>query len=113
MVQLTKGCFTSGVSTGIFSQPPLSQAQSATHQAMQTQLMVNAVQAPGIHPDERDMTIVKFNLLQAYSGTGQGVASHLGQAGTVQLTAENPFCRFKVRPFSSHCRTGLLLRQLY
>lgn len=88
--------FTVGTSTGIFSQPALGQAQAATQQALQTQLMINAVQAPGIHPDERDITIMKFNLLQAHSGTGQGVASHLGQPGTVQLTSGNPFCRFKV-----------------
>ncbi len=62
--------------------------------------MINAVQAPGIHPDERDTTVMKFNLLQAYSGTGQGVASHLGQPGIVPLTAENPFCRFKVSLFT-------------
>ena len=42
------------------------------------------------------MAVMKFNLLQAYCGTGKGLASHQGQPQTVDFTAENPFCRFKV-----------------
>ena len=58
--------------------------------------MLNAVKAPGVFPDERDMAVMKFNLLQAYFGTGKGLATHQGQPQAVDFTSENPFCRFKV-----------------
>ena len=81
---------------GIFSQQQQQQQQSALQQANRAQLMLNAVKAPRIFSDERDTAIMKFNLLQAYSGTGRGLASHLGEAQAVNFTPENPFCRFKV-----------------
>ena len=65
--------------------------------------MLNAVKSPGVFPDERDMAVMKFNLLQAYCGTGKGLASYQGQTQPVDFTPDNPFCRFKVghvRPVS-------------
>lgn len=58
--------------------------------------MLNAVKAPGIFGDERDLTVQKFNLLQANCGTGKGLANYNGQTHGVTFTTENPFCRFKV-----------------
>ena len=93
---LHKGASTSLV-TGIpGQQQQQQQQQNIFQQAIQAQLMLNAVKAPGVFSDERDMAVMKFNLLQAYCGTGKGLASHQGQPQTVDFTTENPFCRFKV-----------------
>lgn len=93
---LHKGASTSLV-TGIpGQQQQQQQQQNILQQAIQAQLMLNAVKAPGVFSDERDMAVMKFNLLQAYCGTGKGLASHQGQPQTVDFTTENPFCRFKV-----------------
>lgn len=91
----SQGASTS-LGTGIPGQQQ-QQQQNILQQAIQAQLMLNAVKAPGVFSDERDMAVMKFNLLQAYCGTGKGLASHQGQPQTVDFTAENPFCRFKVR----------------
>ena len=88
---------------GMFSngnQQQQQQQQQAVliQQATQAQLMLNSVKAPNVFGDERDLILVKFNLLQAYCGCGKGLASLPGQpAQAVNFTAENPFCRFKVR----------------
>ena len=58
--------------------------------------MLNALQSPAVFSDDRDVTLMKFNHLQAYCGTGKGLASYMGQPQSVDFTPENPFCRFKV-----------------
>lgn len=62
----------------------------------QAQVMLNALQSPAVFSDDRDVTLMKFNHLQAYCGTGKGLASYMGQPQSVDFTPENPFCRFKV-----------------
>lgn len=88
-----------GLGTGIFALPSQQQQyqqQLAVQQAIRAQLMLNAVKSPGVFPDERDMAVMKFNLLQAYCGTGRGLASYQGHTQFVDFTPDNPFCRFKV-----------------
>ena len=69
----------------------------------QAQLILNALQAPAVFPDDRDITLMKFNHLQAYCGTGKGLASYMGQVQAVDFTPENPFSRFKVRALFVLC----------
>lgn len=55
-----------------------------------------AIKAPGIFGDERDQILVKFNMLQACCGTGQGFVRYNSQEQSVDFTTDNPVCRFKV-----------------
>ena len=55
---------------------------------------------PGLFGDERDITIQKFNQLEAYCGTGKGLTSYGGQAQLVPFTPQNPFARFKVKDYN-------------
>ena len=57
---------------------------------------------PGLFGDERDITIQKFNQLEAYCGTGKGLTSYGGQAQLVPFTPQNPFARFKVKDYKMH-----------
>ena len=81
--------------TGLFSQqqPQLIAQQQQTNSLA---LMVLALSHPQLHGDERDGIIAKLNQLQAYWGTGKGFYN---QQSAVDLTPENPFCRFKVTGF--------------
>ena len=64
--------------------------------------MLNAMTMPAIFGDERDITIQKFNQLEAYCGTGQGLTSYGGQLQVVDFTPENPFARFKVMSLTKY-----------
>ena len=73
----------------------LQQQQRLNHRML---TMVNAVRTPGIFDDERDLVLTRFNVLQACSGVGKGIARVEGHAEphSVDFTPENPFCKFKV-----------------
>lgn len=88
-----------GSAQGIFTQPNLQQP-NAHQQLINSQLMLNAMTMPAIFGDERDITIQKFNQLEAYCGTGQGLTSYGGQLQAVDFTPENPFARFKTICYS-------------
>ena len=66
------------------------QQQAANH----LDNLAKAVMMPHIFNDERDVIIAKWNLLQAYWGTGR---AYFDSNGFVDLTSENLLCRFKVR----------------
>ena len=84
----------------------LSQPQSTDLTALQAQqqlnhgmlTMVNAVRSPAIFDDDRDQVVTRFNVLQACSGVGKGIARVEGYSDlqSVDFTPENPFCKFKV-----------------
>ena len=61
--------------------------------------MANALVMPLVFGDSRDLTIKKFNQLQAYCGHGKGIVN---QTQSVDFSQENPYCRFKV------CDTGYI-----
>jgi nuclear pore complex protein Nup54 len=83
----------------------LSQPQSTDLTALQAQqqlnhgmlTMVNAVRSPAIFDDDRDQVVTRFNVLQACSGVGKGIARVEGynDLQSVDFTPENPFCKFK------------------
>ncbi|CAI8051389.1 Nuclear pore complex protein Nup54 [Geodia barretti] len=83
----------------------LSQPQSTDFTALQAQqqlnhgmlTMVNAVRSPAIFDDDRDQVVTRFNVLQACSGVGKGIARVEGYSDlqSVDFTPENPFCKFK------------------
>ena len=58
--------------------------------------MISAITMPALFGDKRDLTIQKFNQLEAYCGTGKGLTSYGGQPQLVEFTPQNPFARFKV-----------------
>ena len=84
----------------------LGQPQSTNLTALQAQqqlnhhmlTMVNAVRSPAIFDDDRDQVVTGFNVLQACSGVGKGIARVEGynDLQSVDFTPENPFCKFKV-----------------
>ena len=65
--------------------------------------MLSAITMPALFGDERDITIQKFNQLEAYCGTGKGLTSYGGQAQLVEFTPQNPFARFKVLRKDNYC----------
>ena len=76
--------------------PSALQQQQQMNLRMQT--MVNAVKSPRLFDDDRDLVVTKFNVLQACSGVGKGIARVEGynEPQIVDFTPENPFCKFKV-----------------
>lgn len=52
---------------------------------------------PMLYGDERDAIVAKLNQLQAVWGKGK--AYYSADSPPLDLTAENPFCRFKVCSF--------------
>ena len=72
--------------------------QQQQQQNLRMLTMVNAVKSPRVFDDDRDLVITRFNVLQACSGVGKGIARVEGQNDpqSVDFTPENPFCKFKV-----------------
>lgn len=83
------GMFNSQLSANLLQQQQLN---------LRMLTMVNAVKSPRVFDDERDLVITRFNVLQACSGVGKGIARVDGQnePQSVDFTPENPFCKFKV-----------------
>lgn len=86
--------FGSSAGTGGFFGNTQQQQQQA---ANQLDNLAKAVMMPHIFNDERDSIIAKWNLLQAYWGTGQ---AYFDSNGFVELTSENLLCRFKAIGYS-------------
>ena len=86
----------------MFNQTSTNQSALALQQQQQLNLrmltMVNAVKAPRVFDDDRDLVLTRFNVLQACSGVGKGIArvEGFGDPQSVDFTPENPFCKFKV-----------------
>ena len=57
------------------------------------QVLHAAVSNPQLFADERNAVIAGWNQLQASWGSGK--AYYAPNAQPVEMTAENPFCRFK------------------
>jgi len=74
---------------GIFS----GQQQQQQQQLNSVTQMANALVMPLVFGDSRDLTIKKFNQLQAHCGHGKGIVNH---AQTIDFSQDNPYCRFKV-----------------
>ena len=95
--------------------------QQQQQQNLRMLTMVNAVKSPRVFDDDRDLVITRFNVLQACSGVGKGIARVEGQNDpqSVDFTPENPFCKFKVcRPLlcsgvHMYIRISILLLLLY
>lgn len=60
--------------------------------------LYNAVFNCNVYGDERDSTLARWNLLQALWGTGKAYYSQT--APPVELTQQNPLCRFKAIGYS-------------
>lgn len=90
-----------GGGLGIFPSTTNTQLQQQQQQQLQLQqdqrlMRQIAIKAPVVFGDERDQTLVKFNMLQACCGTGKGLVIYNGQPQTVDFTTDSPVCRFKV-----------------
>jgi len=79
-----------GLQQGIFSGQQQQQQQQQMNNVTQ---MANALVMPLVFGDNRDLTIKKFNQLQAYCGHGKGIVN---PTQSVDFSQENPYCRFKV-----------------
>lgn len=81
-----------GTQQGIFSgqQQPQHQQQQQLNSITQ---MANALVMPLVFGDNRDLTIKKFNQVQAYCGQGKGIVNH---TQSIDFSQDNPYCRFKV-----------------
>uniref|UniRef100_A0A8C5ECL6 54 kDa nucleoporin n=2 Tax=Gouania willdenowi TaxID=441366 RepID=A0A8C5ECL6_GOUWI len=83
---------------GLFGLQAQQQQQQGQAQPTQLYQQVTALSAPMLLGDERDSILAKWNQLQAYWGTGKGYYS--SNNPPVDLTLENPFCRFKAVGYS-------------
>ena len=83
---------TTDTQQGIFSGQQ-QQQQQQQHQMNNVSQMANALVMPLVFGDSRDLTIKKFNQLQAYCGHGKGIVNH---AQSIDFSHDNPYCRFKV-----------------
>ncbi|XP_043276307.1 nuclear pore complex protein Nup54 [Venturia canescens] len=101
------GAFGTGSSFGGFGtglgQTPQQQQQLQQQQQQQSanaisEALYNAVFNCQLFNDERDNTIAKWNLIQALWGTGK--AYYSANAQPIELTQENPLCRFKAIGYS-------------
>jgi len=90
VIKISHACFL-GLHQGIFSRQ--QQQQQQQQQMNNVTQMANALVMPLVFGDSRDLTIKKFNQLQAYCGHGKGIVN---QTQSVDFTQENPYCRFKV-----------------
>ncbi|XP_063975634.1 nuclear pore complex protein Nup54 [Diachasmimorpha longicaudata] len=84
--------------------PPQTQQQQQQQQQLQqvsnaiSEALYNAVFNCQLFNDERDNTIARWNLIQALWGTGK--AYYAANAVPIELTQENPLCRFKAIGYS-------------
>ncbi|XP_012253985.2 nuclear pore complex protein Nup54 [Athalia rosae] len=90
--------------TSTLTQPHQQQLQQLQQQQQQqsvntiSEALYNAVFNCQIFNDERDNTIARWNLIQALWGTGKAYYSLSGPP--IELTQENPLCRFKAIGYS-------------
>ena len=96
----TGGMFGGGAKPGGFSAPQQLQQQPAGQpgQAGLEQLY-NSVLHCSLFGDERDSVIARWNMLAA--STGVGKAFYSNNAPPLDLTPENPLCRFKTIGYSA------------
>ena len=83
------------------TQPQLQQQQQQQQQQSAnaiSEALYNAVFNCQLFNDERDNTIARWNLIQALWGTGK--AYYSANAPPIELTQENPLCRFKAIGYS-------------
>lgn len=84
---------------GFFGSTQQQQQQQQQQAANQLDNLAKAVMMPHLFNDERDTIIAKWNLLQAYWGSGRAYFDSNAN-GFVDLTSENPLCRFKAIGYS-------------
>ncbi|XP_064405289.1 nuclear pore complex protein Nup54-like [Halichondria panicea] len=87
-----------GTGLNIFNQQQDSNPQNQLgQQSLQSQLILNAIKAPGpsVFENEKDLVLMQFNWLQACSGTGKGLVNHGGTLHDITFTPESLVCRFK------------------
>lgn len=101
----TTGFGTFGTGTGLtgfgttLTQPQQQQQQPQQQSANAiSEALYNAVFNCQLFNDERDNTIARWNLIQALWGTGK--AYYASSAVPIELTQENPLCRFKAIGYS-------------
>ncbi|XP_015601812.1 nuclear pore complex protein Nup54 isoform X2 [Cephus cinctus] len=80
------------------AQPQTQQQQQQQVANSITEALYNAVFNCQLFNDERDNTIARWNLIQALWGTGK--AYYSATAAPIELTQENPLCRFKAIGYS-------------
>ncbi len=88
-----------GTGLNMFNQQQDSNPQNQLgQQSLQSQLILNAIKAPGpsVFENEKDLVLMQFNWLQACSGTGKGLVNHGGTLHDITFTPESLVCRFKV-----------------
>lgn len=92
----SSGLSNTGTQQGIFSgqQQPQHQQQQQLNSITQ---MANALVMPLVFGDNRDLTIKKFNQVQAYCGQGKGIVNH---TQSIDFSQDNPYCRFKAVCYS-------------
>jgi len=95
------GLFGGGGSSsfGAFGQPQQQQQQQPPQQANPVEELFNSVLHCSLFGDERDSLIARWNMLQASWGTGKAYYSNNAQP--IEITPENPFCRFKAIGYSA------------
>jgi len=94
---LTGGLFSGGAG---FGQPQQQQQQQQQpQQANPVEELFNSVLHCSLFGDERDGLIARWNMLQASWGTGKAYYSNNAQP--IQITPDNPFCRFKAIGYSA------------
>lgn len=76
-------------------QPPQQSQQTAN---TISEALYNAVFNCQLFNDERDNTMARWNLIQALWGTGK--AYYSANAPPIEMTQENPLCRFKAIGYS-------------
>ncbi|XP_011299780.1 nuclear pore complex protein Nup54 [Fopius arisanus] len=89
------GTSTFGNFGGTLAQPQNQQQQASN---AISEALYNAVFNCQLFNDERDNTIARWNLIQALWGTGK--AYYSANAAPIELTQENPLCRFKAIGYS-------------
>ncbi|GFG29847.1 hypothetical protein Cfor_00778 [Coptotermes formosanus] len=92
------GGFGTGIGGSAFGQGKrLTQPQQQVP-ANPMEALYNAVFNCNVYGDERDSTLAKWNLLQALWGTGKAYYSQT--TPPIELTQQNPLCRFKAIGYS-------------
>ncbi|XP_048481782.1 probable nucleoporin Nup54 [Plutella xylostella] len=82
-----------GTTNTFGQQPQQQQQQQQAGPASAHEALVAAVFNCSVFGDERDQTLAKWNLIQAQWGTGKAYYSQT--APPLELTEQNPLCRFK------------------
>lgn len=90
------GGFGTGTGGSAFGQGFTQPQQQVPPNPMEA--LYNAVLNCNVYGDERDTTLARWNLLQALWGTGKAYYSQM--APPIELTLQNPLCRFKAIGYS-------------